>query len=628
VDLLLRSCPTTRVLATSREALGISGEQAFPVAELRLPDPLAAATKGQVARSEAVQLFVARARQVAPDFDLTERNAATVASICHRLDGMPLAIELAAQQVRLLGTTGIVTRLADRLDLVTGDRTVHSRHASLQSAIEWSYHLLAPDAKAVWRRLSVLAGPFTVALATAVCGAPDEVLPLLRALESKSLVAPVPREDGSVWLRQLGSIRTYGRDQLAAAGEWDATHECLVAQLAGAIEPHLTAFILPPTACEEIATHEHHILAAVDWLAANEDDRLAVLACGLARCWMALGRNLVESRALLHDTVGRVRHRPGYTALLLAALCKAAHRQGEYAEQLRIGRQALAIERTLGRPARAASILDLLAAGWRAIGSQAMARLCYEEALDIVRGLDDPATLAIVLNDVAWAALEWSEPDLARRMLHEGLPAARVHSTPGRLASMLHTAGVLALVDGDYPLAEARFTEALTVTNPADGLKVPYFLEGLGIVLMARGAVDRGLSLIACARTVRREEHAVAEPHWQRRVDAAVETAIAEFGERRAKTATADGERISLPGAINYARKAVGHPPDAAALGQLSNQEYLVAALVTDGLTNKQIGRRLHVSARTVATHLERIRDKLGIRSRPALAAWFARESR
>ena len=326
--------------------------------------------------------------------------------------------------------------------------------------------------------------------------------------------------------------------------------------------------------------------------------------------------------------MGRVRHRPGYTALLLAALCKAAHRQGEYAEQLRIGRQALAIERTLDRPARAASILDLLAAGWRAIGNQAMARLCYEEALDIVRGLDDPATLAIVLNDVAWAALEWGEPDLARRMLHEGLPAARVHSTPGRLASMLHTAGVLALVDGDYPLAEARFTEALTVTNPADGLKVPYFLEGLGIVLMARGAVDRGLSLIACARTVRREEHAVAEPHWQRRVDAAVETAIADLGERRAKTATADGERISLPGAIDYARNAVGHQPDAAALGQLSNQEYLVAALVTDGLTNKQIARRLRVSARTVATHLERIRDKLGIRSRPALAAWFARESR
>jgi predicted ATPase/DNA-binding CsgD family transcriptional regulator len=632
VATILRDCSHVHVLATAGQALGIPGEQLYQLRELTLPGSQEDMTPDRLCRAEAVRLFVDRARRADPGFTVTTGNMGDVAAICRQLDGVPLALELAARRVRMLGVAGVRRLSADPLDLTDDtDLTAHPRHRSLRSAIEWSYRLLDPGEQAAWRRLSILTGPFDIDMAIAACAGNEQpaerALSVLGRLEAKSLLVPVPVEDGSRSLRQPGLARAYGRRLVATTGESDATQERLAAHLAATIEPHLDSFLIPPAVCAQIAGREHQVLAAIEWLTPREDARLAVLACGLARSWLALGRNLVRSRELLNEALRRAWHEPDLTASLLTALCKAVHRHGNYADQLRVGQDALALERTLDRPGRLASVLDLLAAGQRSLGQRREALDGYDRALRIMRTLGDPAGLSVMLNDLAWAALEWEQPDLAHSMLAEALPLARAHATPGRLASVLHTAGTLALAEGDHGTAETAFADALRSGNPADGLKIPYFLEGLGMTMAAQDAEERGLSLIACAATIRKAERAVAEPVWRRQVERSTENIATCVGTRRARAAMATGSRIGLGDAAAYAL-GTGVPSPAPGGELLTHQEYAVAALVADGLTNERIARQLVISARTVATHLERVRAKLGIRSRPAIAIWITRSGR
>lgn len=631
VEKILPQCPSVRLLVTSRSALGMPAEQLLPLVGLELPD-LATASPDQLGRAEAVRLFTDRILLSDPGFAVTATNVAEVAAICGRLEGMPLALELAAPRVRLLGITEQLRRLGDGLGLVSDRaRTSTPWHTGIRAAIEWGHGVLNPAQSLMWQRLSVLPGPFDVEVATAICvedtdGA-DGVLSLLGQLEAKSLLTPMTTDDGSVALRQWAAGRAFARERLTAAGEADRTYARLAVYLVAEIEPHLQAFLIPAGLCERVVARADHVLAAIDWLVERDDDRHAVLACGLARSWMALGRNLVESEQLLREALPTAGHLPGLTASLLAGLCKAAHRHGRYEEQLRIGAEALTVESTLGRPARIASVHNLLASAHRSSGNVPQAYRHYRRALDIARTLDDPAVLSLLLNDVAWAALEWDNPALAHEMLAEGLPLARANATPGRLASILHTAGSLALSEDDYETAEAHFVEALLVTNPTDGLKVPHFVEGIAIVLAANGESERALGLFACADSIRLEMRAAAEPAWQHRVYQTVDRTVTEIGTRRARTASAAGARIGLPDAVEYALNASEHF-HATGRELLTRQEHTVAALVADGLTNQQIARRLGISSRTVATHLERIRAKLGVRPRPALAAWFTRAGR
>jgi non-specific serine/threonine protein kinase len=628
IEEILRRCPAVRLLLISRTAVRLAEEQILPLAGLQLPEP-ATASADRLRRADAVRLLTERIRRADPGFTVTAAIAADVAAICARLESLPLALELAAPSVRRLGPAELLRRIGDGLDLTSEHvRTSPPWHTGVRASVAWSQQALSSTEIQVWQRLSVLAGPFDAELATAVCALdPDVVLATLGELEARSLLTRVTGEDGSVALRHWNAGRAFAAERLAAAGETGPAYERLVAHLVAEVAPRLEDFLVPAELCQQIVARAGHLLAAIDWLSERDDDRIAVLACGLARSWMALGRHLAESERLLRDALPRVRHRPDLTASLLAALCKATHRHGRYAEALRIGAAALDLERTLARPHRIASILDLLAAAHRAAGDIPQASSTYRQAMDLARTLDDPAVLSLLFNDIAWAALEWGDSRLAREVLTEGLPLARAHATPGRLASILHTAGAAALAVGDYRGAEAHFIEAMMATNPADGLKVPYFAEGIGLVLAATGDGERALSLFACAENIRRALHAAAEPAWSRRVRQAAADAAAELGSRRAGAAAAAGSRIGLDGAVDYALNASEHF-HAAGREPLTHQEHAVAALVADGLTNQQIARRLGISPRTVATHLERIRAKLGVGPRPALAAWFTRADR
>ena len=257
VDTLMRSCPNVQILATSREGLGIAGETTYRVPSLSLPDPKRDTTPQSLSPFESVRLFIERAVQVQTDFTVTNANAPALASVCFRLDGIPLAIELAAARVRSLSVEDINTRLDQRFRLLTGgSRTALPRQQTLRSLIDWSYDLLTEAEKALLCRLSVFSGGWTLEAAEKVCSTPEyplgasqpresiedwEVLDLLTSLCDKSLVLAEP-SGSSVRYRLLETVRQYSRDRLLESGEgdtWRERHASYFVALAEEAEPHL-----------------------------------------------------------------------------------------------------------------------------------------------------------------------------------------------------------------------------------------------------------------------------------------------------------------------------------------------------------------------------------------------------
>lgn len=222
-DALLRTCPNLRILAISREALGIAGEKVWVVPSLSMPDIRHPPVLEGLRRYEAVRLFVERAEAIVPDFALTPKNSPAVARLCQRLDGIPLAIELAAARARALSVEQISEKLKDSLGLLTaGSRTTDLRHRTLRATLDWSHELLSEDEQALFRCLSVFAGGFTLSAAEAVCAGDDmergKVLDLLAQLVDKSLVLVAGRDGEQARYRMLETVRQYGREKLEEAG--------------------------------------------------------------------------------------------------------------------------------------------------------------------------------------------------------------------------------------------------------------------------------------------------------------------------------------------------------------------------------------------------------------------------
>ena len=274
-DALLRACPHVRVLATSREALGLAGETAWRVPSLTVPDVADtqhAPDVADVARYAAVRLFADRAAAVQPEFVLTDENAAAVAQICARLDGIPLAIELAAARVRVLPPRQLLERLDDRFRILTGgSRTALERHQTLRAAVDWSYDLLTEPERALFARLAVFAGGWTLEAAEQV-GAGEgiespEVLDLLTRLADQSLVVAQEQPDGTARYRLLESLRQYGRDKLAARAEAPAVRDRHLAHFLALAERADPGLYGPdaPAWIERLEVEHDNLRAALDW---------------------------------------------------------------------------------------------------------------------------------------------------------------------------------------------------------------------------------------------------------------------------------------------------------------------------------------------------------------------------
>ncbi|WP_328681768.1 LuxR C-terminal-related transcriptional regulator [Streptomyces sp. NBC_00322] len=632
---LLSRCPRLRILATSREVLRVPGEVVFRVGELSLSPLAAEDDPAAVLQADAVRLFVERAAGRVPGFALDVGNARTVAEICRRLDGMPLAIELAARRTGALPLSDILAGLDDQLALLTdGSRTGPGRHRELAAAIDWSHRLLAPEEQTLFRRLAVLVGGFDAVGAAAVCAdgevPPRDVLRVLCALEGKSLIVRLPGTEDTARFRQLSAIRAYALERLADSGELHRTWQRALDWLTGLLEP--TAGRLFADQIGGAPARERENLAAAVAYATDRDGRPPLgLALALARVRFQQ-EQLTAARTLLTAVLTQddgSAH--GGAALALAA--RAACQQQDPAAALYFAEQAVAIERRRDNPTALANALDARAAALVCGGEFARAVADFAECLDIVAALGRPRDTASCRHHLAWALLHIGKAAEGDELMASCLPLLRGQSPWAQSAAALHTAGAIRLALGDAETAQGLFAEGLR-TVPGESFHALYPLEGLAVVAAERGQMQRSLRLFAAAAQARRRLDTETEAEWRRQVESATARAAAALTPAGRDTAVAQGRGMGWERLIAYALRGNGEGATQAVRtdnGQspLTGREMTVAALVAEGLTNREIAARLDLSASTVSTHLDNVRDKLGMRSRTRIALWVAgREKR
>ncbi|MFF2132070.1 ATP-binding protein [Streptomyces olivochromogenes] len=637
---LLSHCPRLRILATSREALRVPGETVFRVGELSLPPTSTGDDPAALLRSDAVRLFVERAASRAPGFTLWRSNAATVAEICRRLDGLTLGIELAAHRVGTLPLGDILAGLDNRLFqlslLTDGSRTGPRRHNGLTAAIDWSHRLLEPTEQAVFRRLAVLVGGFDTGAAEAVCAgdgvAPRQILGILCGLEAKSLIVRLPDNAHPARFRQLNAVRACAMERLIVSGELDAVRRRSLDWLGSLAE--LTGGEVFADQAGGPLTGERDNLAAALASANGSDGPLSDrLALELARVYYQ-HEQPSAARSLL-DGLLRLPAGPGLGGAVAALAARVACQQTDLAAALRLGEEAVRQEHTRDHPAGLANALDARAAARLCRGEFAAAVADLRYCLRVVSALGRREDTAWCTHHLAWALLQAGEEAEADLLMARCLPVLRAQAHWSRAAAALHTAGAVRLSLGRLDNAEALFGEALRIV-PEASFHALYPVEGLALVAAESGDLRRALRLYEASAQARRRLDTEPEDPWRRRVELTAARARAGLSAAAQDAAVSGGRRLRGDRLVAYALRRgsgyAGSATDATAVVvdqfPLTGREFTVAELVAEGLTNRQIAARLGLSERTVATHLDKVRDKLGLRSRTRIALWVAARTR
>ncbi|MDH5538028.1 MAG: tetratricopeptide repeat protein, partial [Rhizobacter sp.] len=436
VDALPAGCTGTTILATSREALGVGGEQIYPVRSLSLP---ATSDVSAVQGAESARVFVDRARLMLPEFEVDAGNAASIAEICRRLDGIALAIELAAARVTMLSVAGIAERLDDRFRLLTGGNRALPRHQTLQAAMQWSYEQLAPREQRMLRQVAVFAGGWTLQAAAEVAATADEyeALALLTALHDKSLLVVNRSDMGSPpRYRMLETVRQYALERLNECGEGAAARDRHAAHclgLAEAAERHVRGPDQDAWIGRLRQEHEN-LVAALRWCCEGQVDAQTGLrlleATTFYWVWngVELGHRLacavLEHDRAAADTPARVG--------TLRAIAKLSLFRGDYARALDFAQQALDVARRVGAARSTLWALDDLGSALNTVGRIDEAMRLHGEAVDLARSLGDASLLPYLLNNLAESQRSAGQLDAAQRCYRESLEHAR--SLGGRLA--------------------------------------------------------------------------------------------------------------------------------------------------------------------------------------------------
>jgi predicted ATPase/class 3 adenylate cyclase len=506
---LLSHCPDIQVLATSRAPLHISGEFELPIPPLELPPSAGPLRLDDVLASEAVRLFVDRARAVQNHFELTEANAEAIVAICRRLDGLPLAIELAASRVRLLPPKAILARLDNRLTLLTGGgRDRPERQQTLRGAIAWSHDLLGRSEQILFRRLAVFAGGWTLDAAEAVVGfGIDPPLPVfdgLDVLHDTSLIrlqestnrdaADEPR------FAMLQTIHEFATEQLVASGDFNQVkenHAAWFLDLAIVAEPHLSG---PSAAAwlNRLENDHDNLRATLEWLRLQGDGERAVsLAAALWRFWWLHG-HVTEGREQLEAALvvdGSTTSPVRATALDGAGVL--AETQGDYDRAEALHREALALSRESGDKAGAARALgNLGVVAFDRDDDQATTLL--EESLALAREIGDQLLIATALNDLGRVSHNRRNLEQAERLFQESLTLRRKVGSGSEIARPLNNLGAVAFDRGDFQLACQLFEESVSLYRDAgDRWGAAGALMGLAGANHLQGDAPRAAVLLA-----------------------------------------------------------------------------------------------------------------------------------
>jgi predicted ATPase/class 3 adenylate cyclase len=523
---LLRACRRVKVLVTSRAVLHASGEYEYPVPPLALPEPEVALDLDALLAADAVALFVARAQAVNPGFGVTEADAPVLAEICRWLDGVPLAIELAAARSRLLSPRALLARLQERgLRLLTGGASdLPARQQTLRATIDWSYDILAHAEQRLLARLSVFAGGATLAAAEAVCDLEGErdLLAALDSLIDNSMVRVRTGPHGEPRMRMLETVREYARERLAERDEADELarrHADFYMALADRAEPKLSG----PDQGEWLSrldTELDNLRAAFTWsIARQEPDMSARLATALGLFWEMRGR-ANEGLQWLETVLGE-RELLSREALARALVAKARlllRFEADHEQGRALLDQALPLVRELGDTAMLIRTLNNL--GYAAIfaGDEQGSLAFHHEALLLARQHGDPATLALVLANFGSALLWFGDHARARTLLEESLVLRRGLGEPLALANTLNNLAMLALSEGEHERALPLLEECLALARRVGHLPwVAGDIADLGLVALFERDYDRALSLFTEGLILSREaghRSIIAECLW------------------------------------------------------------------------------------------------------------------
>ncbi|MEU1518414.1 LuxR C-terminal-related transcriptional regulator [Streptomyces sp. NPDC005811] len=620
---LLSACPGLRVLATSRQTLGIAGEHVFTVPPLKVPD-------------EAVELLRDRACAVRPEFRITDANWDTVSRLCAELDGLPLAIELTASRLRTLTVEQAVDRLEDRFALLTGgSRTARPRQRTLRAAMEWSYELCSPAERLLWNRLSVFAGDFGLDAAEDVCageGLPTpEVLDVLDGLVVQSVVLPT-EEEGLPRYRLLATIREYGRERLAESGEEKRLlrrHRDFHLALAEGIADRWYG-----PGQEEALTRlraEHaNLMAAL----AHGDDPQATLALATAlRYHWCAGGFLAEGRRQLDRALAAAPDPTPARARALCAASWAALLQSDRAAADRWLAEAGELAERQDDPALRAHVVGLRGMEAAFQGRLAEAMPLFECAVAAHTTAAGKAPAVFELFQLGAVQMDLGDPR-GRETGRRAVALAEAHGERWARAHALWTLSCHAWRQGERAEALGLIRAALEIERGFnEPLSAALMLETLAWILASYGECERAGRILGSTRKMWRDVGAdisafgppLDDDHA--RCEQSVVRALGQQGYERALTVGGghDNPRQAIDCALADDVEPAAAPTPAP--GPLTRRELEVAALVARGMSNRQIAARLVLSLRTVDFHVGNIRAKLGFGSRAQVAAWWATQA-
>jgi predicted ATPase/DNA-binding CsgD family transcriptional regulator len=650
VETLLAAAPQLRVIATSRERLRIPAETNYRVAPLEVPDSRRLPALPDLERYPAVRLFIDRARAVRPDFQLTERTARPIAELCSRLDGMPLAIELAAAWVRVLTPEQILERLRDYFQLLRGgSRTAPTRQQTLEATLDWSFASLSAVEQTVLARLSVFSGGFDLEAAEAVASDPPErsrreaggallvrdILDLVTALVDKSLIVS-GEQGGRARYRLLEPVRQYGLQLLTSGGEHEAirarhaSHYVALAERAGRESLGMDQ----STWFEHLESNLGNLRLVLDWCRATPGrGELGLrLAGALWRFWEVRG-HLTEGRGWLTDLLaGAHASDPteGRAQALFAAAWLAMLQEGDSAAGSLIA-ASVAAWRALGEGPGLGWSLWLWGYVQRR-GDPATSHVLTTQSLERGRSVNDTALVGWSLWLLGELARIQGDLSAATAQFEEAVALVEEHGSTYAVAIGLRSLGQVAALQGDYWRATRLLQRCLVLRRSLDdGWNLPDSLDGLAWVAQAQGQHRRAVQLYGAAEGLRDSSGAVLLHERRSRRERHLEQARRAMGAERFTAAWHEGQGWSVEQAVECALtrtsdevplRGTGRSPPGPNTGTrgstraLTRREAEVALLLARGLTDRQIASELTITEGTAGVHVVHILRKLGLHSR------------
>jgi predicted ATPase/DNA-binding CsgD family transcriptional regulator len=671
VDRLLDSCPHLSILATSREAIGVEGEVRWLVPPLSVPED--GSSPEELEGYESVRLFVERARGRDSSFSLSPQNARAVTEICGRLEGIPLAIELAAARVGALSLKEISKRLGGSLDLLTrGGRTAEPRQRTLKGALDWSHELLSEPEKVLFRRLSVFAGGWTLNTAETVASGDGveegEILDLLSGLVEKSLALAEGQEGSGVRYRMLEPIKQYAKEKLEQGGESGTVrrrHADFFLALAEEARPELRG---PEDKkwLERLEREHDNMRAALSFALEAGQTELALRLAGVLGTFWYMHSHSDEGRKWLEAALAALywlafdrwdHDRAQEVSREAMRLSAEAQIEGALAASLRImsagpswvrgdyerGRELLEEGLRIGREAGdrvivAEALMQLAVTAW-GMGDIERGNEIYREGIELCREAGYAFRLPDFLFSLGYQLLLEGDYEGGAALNEEAIAICREHGYKRSLNFALDNLGWAALLQGDHARARSFYEESLVVSKElGDKACASESLDGMACIAASEGEAGRSASLFGAAEALRETlseavafQHTPEEAAWREPSRA---RARSRLGERAWEDTLSEGRAMGLKEAIEYALSPEEPSATTAATEQsftseppagLTSREVEVLGLVATGMTNAQVAERLYLSPRTVQRHLNSVYHKIGVGSRTA-ATRFALE--